>query len=155
MKKIKLTNCDAFVLVDDEDFEKANSKTWALTPHGYPRRNESIGKINGKWRQRKLYLHRFLMGEPVGLDIDHINHDKLDCRRHNLRIVPRDLNLLNRIVPKGHPTGVHGVRKDGNRWVATMSVGDKGVWLGSFLTKEEAVTVRKQAEQKRYASYLA
>lgn len=73
MKEIKLTNSDKVVLVDDEDFEKASSVTWALTPQGYARRNVHIGLVNGKRKQAKLYLHRFLMDTPKGMRCDHIN----------------------------------------------------------------------------------
>lgn len=46
---------------------------------------------------KKIYLHRFLMDSPEGLIVDHINHQTLDNRRENLRVVTHSENMKNRI----------------------------------------------------------
>ena len=72
--KIPLTQ-GKFALVDEEDFERSSQNKWCLT-NGYPSRRKE-GRVQ--------YLHRFLMNEPTGLQIDHRNGDKLDNRKANLR----------------------------------------------------------------------
>lgn len=155
MKQIPLTNSDKFVSVDDEDFERVSSVTWALTPQGYARRNVYLGRVNGKPKHQKLYLHRFLMDTPKGLRVDHINHDKLNCTRANLRNVPCALNNLNRTVPKDHPTGVNGVTPtESGKFAVAMSIGNKVRSFGVYPTLAEATLVRKNLEKQRYEGSL-
>ncbi len=92
MKKIKLTK-SKFALVDDEDFDYLNQWKWHYTGTGYAGR-----KIypNGRYDQKMLYLHRVIMQTPVGLDVDHIDHDRLNNQKSNLRNCTRTDNLKNR-----------------------------------------------------------
>lgn len=135
-------------MIDDVDFEKVSQFTWALVPQGYARRNKWIREAK---KYKKVYLHRFIMNTPDGIRVDHINHNKLDCRRANMRNVPCSLNNLNRVVPKNHPTGVNGVlpTKSG-KYLVTMSINNKTKRFGVFPTLQEAVKIRKKLEQKRY-----
>ncbi|MFD1755949.1 HNH endonuclease [Rufibacter sediminis] len=41
---------------------------------------------------RKVYLHRFIMGAPEDLEVDHKNHQTLDCRRENLECITPEVN---------------------------------------------------------------
>jgi len=81
-------------LIDDED--------WHLVDIGYSWRVQksdrnyyavtTVPKENGKGRTT-LRMHRLIVG--VQEDIDHINHNGLDCRRSNLRIVNDTQNCMN------------------------------------------------------------
>lgn len=153
MKEIKATNSDKIIFVDDEDYEKANSMTWAVTNEGYARRNVWLGKVDGKRKYAKLYLHRFLTDAAKGLDVDHINHNRLDNRRSNLRVVSRVINLLNKTISPNHKSGVHGVKQNkSGTWTASISIYNKPKHLGTFKTKEEAVERRKQFEKEKYGA---
>jgi hypothetical protein len=94
MKKIKTTK-GIYCLVDEDDFEKLNKYRWYFCSMdgetGY-----AYAKVDGKL----VSMHRFLMRFPIGLEIDHINHDKLDNRKQNLRIVSRSENAFNRKIQK-------------------------------------------------------
>jgi len=85
-----------FAIVDDEQYEHLSQWKWKATPlstggHRYAVRNTTV---NGK--NTTVYLHRYVIGY-VGLDdVDHINHNSLDNRRENLRVVSRSTNILNR-----------------------------------------------------------
>jgi len=153
MRRIKLTNCNKYTTVDDCDYEKASSVTWAMTPDGYARRNVCVGKVDGKQKQKKLYLHRFLLDAPHGFDVDHKNHNRLDNRRSNLRILTRALNLLNRRAALSRKAKTYGVYKTkSGRWSANMSINDKTTRIGTFDTKRQAINARKQKEIERYDS---
>jgi hypothetical protein len=97
---IRITRLDGEfydVLIDTADLERVRSRgTWFVKEfnkygHYYVFGNT---KVNNK-RHTEL-LHRFIMKEPEGLVIDHINHDTLDNRKENLRAVTFLENLRNR-----------------------------------------------------------
>lgn len=89
MKKIKLTS-GKFALVDDDMFEELNKFSWCLNG-GYAIRGYSK---NGK--QAKLKMHRVIMNTPKGMDTDHIDNNKLNNQRNNLRVCTRSQNCMNR-----------------------------------------------------------
>lgn len=89
MRKIELKN-KQMLIVDEELFDIINKHKWNLNSSGYARR--TIRK-NGKYRT--MLLHRFIMNFP-DTEIDHINKNKLDNRKQNLRLVDRQTNLSNR-----------------------------------------------------------
>lgn len=69
-----------------EDVEKVKGYHWSDNGNGYIRSFVNISP---------LYLHRYLMDCPDDLEVDHINHDKYDNRRSNLRIVSHEQNQQN------------------------------------------------------------
>jgi hypothetical protein len=103
------------------------------------------------WDGRVMLLHRWLMGIPVGTGyrviVDHINHDVLDCRRQNLRIVtPSESNLNRRIAARDLPVGVY--RTPGGRYEARIKRQRQTRRLGLFDTPEEAVLAVAAARAK-------
>jgi hypothetical protein len=104
---------------------------------------------------RRLHrAHRIIWAIHYGQwpdgQIDHINHDRADNRIKNLRVVSHLDNHRNMSQFKNNTTGVPGVRFDArySSWVARITVNYKGVHLGSYKTKEEAIAARKAAEIK-------
>lgn len=85
-------------------------------------------------------MHRYILGAPAGLMVDHINGDTLDNRRWNLRLVTRIQNGQNRIGASAHSkTGVRGVfllKTGGYR--AEVRVANKRVFSKRFTTVTEA-----------------
>lgn len=135
MKKIQLGRTYHFAIVDDEDFEILTTRKWQINKGGYCYRF--------LWKDRKyagcVYMHRFLMGFPE-LKVDHINRNKLDNRRSNLRIADDSLNAFNKSISPNNVTGYVGVSWDKrkNRWIARAG---KKV-LGTFRDKDDAVSCR-------------
>ncbi|MEK6881730.1 MAG: AP2 domain-containing protein [Nanoarchaeota archaeon] len=125
------------VIVDGRDFDEVNKYKWHFDGR-YAARKPNTGKI---------YLHRFIMGNGKG-EIDHINQNKLDCRKLNLRFVSRNKNLLNVGLRKTNTSGHKGVtwHTKGKKWVAQISVNYKNVYLGLFNNIYEAVKARQHAE---------
>lgn len=104
--------CGKVCLVDDEDFESLNKYLWIERGA-----KESINGIQGyastsvlndksEWfpngwkKYHSVYMHRFITKCPNGMEVDHINHNKLDNRKNNLRVVTRSENHLNRTIQK-------------------------------------------------------
>lgn len=124
----------AHALVDERDFERVNAHRWHRTALGY------VGHCSGR------YLHRFLLGLQRGDDVqvDHLNGDRLDNRRANLRAGDQVANMQNRRgAASGSISRFRGVTFDKRpnlrkRWIAQARVDGKNHFLGRFLTEEEA-----------------
>ena len=123
--------------IDISNIDKIINSKWCMNTSGYITRN------NGK----EKYIHRVIINETNGKIIDHINHDKLDNRRKNLRLCSHSQNSRNR-ESKGITWD-----KENNKWMAQIVVNYKNIKLGRYLTKEEALTVRHKAEKKYFKEF--
>lgn len=76
----------AYALIDAADLPLVESQPWHLDGAGYAATNI---RVEGKWQTAKM--HRVLLGLTRGdrLEADHINRDRLDNRRANLRVLPK------------------------------------------------------------------
>jgi hypothetical protein len=84
--------------IDSEDLERVSQHNWYAATN----RNSKNGNrqyISTRIGGKTVYLHRFIMNAPKGQDVDHINHDTLDNRKDNLRIVSPQENNCNRDGP--------------------------------------------------------
>lgn len=120
------------VLLDEEDVERLAGRKLSIGSHGYAQ----------MWDGQVLLLHRWLMNIPDGTGyrviVDHINHDVLDCRRENLRVVtPTESNLNRRVAARDLPLGVYRTAS-GKRFVAKIKRYRKNHNLGTFDSPEEA-----------------
>jgi hypothetical protein len=97
-------------------------------------------------KQRTVLMHRLVMGEPAGMEIDHGNHHGLDNRKQNLTITTRRGNALNRQgANRNNRSGAYGVyfHKGTGKFRAWISVDGKRKELsGGFATSNEAAIAR-------------
>lgn len=148
-KEIKLTT-GGVTLVDEEDYEFLTQNRWRRTQYGYAVRNITKPYVTTE------FLHRMLLLPKEGYQVDHINGDKLDNRRSNLRIVTPQQNIMNRPVESGTESGYKGVtreNKDGNTWRARIYVKGKRIHLGTFGTKEEAAQCYNEAAIMHFGEF--
>lgn len=96
-----------------------------------------------------IYLHRYVMGNPAGMLVDHRDGNPLNNMRSNLRIGLDDVNNLNRVRPqKNNTSGFLGVTMKRGRWVAQIQVSGKNCYLGMFDDPAEAAeVVRRRREE--------
>ncbi len=90
-------------LVSTEDFERVTAFKWTAMWNQYTRSFYAYRWVGtGYKRGTTQYLHRFLMDLPRGdkRQVDHINHDTLDNRRSNIRVVTQSENAKNRLSHK-------------------------------------------------------
>jgi AP2-like factor (euAP2 lineage) len=123
-------------IVDEEDYERVTQFKWSYHSLGYAFRGYG-SRENYKYQ----YLHRFILRDPSGI-VDHINNDRLDCRKSNLRVTDKSGNAHN---PRHKPLGVYWDKKRRN-WVARIKVRGRPHYLGRFTKKSDALLARKQAE---------
>lgn len=144
-KEIQLTK-GAIAIVDEEDFEELNQYSWHIDSDGYARRGVRV-----KGKVISVRMHHFLNKTPKGKQTDHINHNKLDNRKSNLRTVTHRENQLNRkglqINNTSGATGVYKHKSTG-KWTASIKKNNKNVYIGIFETFDEAVSARKGLEDE-------
>ncbi len=118
-----------FAVIDKEDAPVVEGLSWHLESMGYPA--HSIGQ------DRRVRMHTYLLRPPAGMEVDHMNGDKLDNRRANLRVVTKAQNLQNVRTAKGDMRGVYLDRRDG-RWYGQVKHRGVKHGTGRFRTAEEA-----------------
>jgi hypothetical protein len=104
MKQIQLSGKngkDKYTLVDDEDYDRYKHLSWYLSDTGYALRAVRYGDRSEN-KKRRIRLHRLIMNAPESKEVDHINGDKLDNRRKNLRLCTHRENMLNKTKAKGY-----------------------------------------------------
>ncbi len=115
-----------FALVDAADYEWLSQYKWRTTggSEGYAR-----ATIAGK----NVFMHRLIMNPPAGKVVDHINQNRWDNRRDNLRECTQAENLRNRRSLRGTSRfkGVHWNARI-RKWVATICLNRKLIHLGYF-----------------------
>ena len=126
------------IIVDDDDFAELSKSIWHLS-RGYARRymrNESGERV-------ALLMHRQIMGlsnADARIEVDHINGNKLDNRRQNLRVCTHAENQRNRGALSNNKCGYKGVhqRRDTNKFEAQIKYMGRIKKLGCFDNPELA-----------------
>lgn len=138
---------------DLEDYNLIRSYTWNINADGYVFAFDE--RVNGK--QKYVYMHRLVMGldEEDDYIIDHRYHKKNDNRKEQLRITTTQNNNRNASLAKNNTSGVTGVswNKSMNQWRAMITVDYKDIVIGYSSNYNEAVVMRKQAEDKYFGEY--
>lgn len=138
-----------FAIVDDKDAH-FYQWSWHLTKRGYAR--HSGFRING--RQIGTLMHHAVMGKPLNrFQIDHINGNKLDNRRENLRIVTNRENCSNKKIHKGlkeRSAKYVGVSwcEPAKKWRARIILDGKAIHLGVYSSQEEASVAYQEALER-------
>ena len=138
---------DRFI-IDKESYCIISPYYWSKTARGYFMCQSGP---EGKPAQ----LHRLIMGVSDGIQLDHINHDKADNRKCNLRIVSGSMNCWNKGLRASNTSGATGVyRRTGkDTWWAEIKENGIRHYLGDFASFDEAVVARKAAEEKYFGPY--
>lgn len=149
---VKLSNSKNEMLVDPDVWKMAKQYCWGES-NGYA--VTTATEDAGKSRKRLLF-HIFAFPDcPAGMLRDHINGNKLDNRRANIRFVTMSQSNQNRGVDKRNRSGYTGVQrnKGRNKWIARIQVNGKNIVLGRFDDIKDAIEARKQAEIKYFGEY--
>jgi hypothetical protein len=143
-------------LVSPEDFDHLSNFNWQARWSKacntfYAQRVTSV--TEGRYC---FMMHRQILNLTKGnrSQADHINHNGLDNRRCNLRIVTVSQNNIHRRTRVGS-SGYRGVcwHKLNNRWVSSIKCGGKQIHLGYFLTAKEASQAYEEAASRLHGEY--
>lgn len=129
--------------VDQEDYEKHFKDKGCHIANGYVMRgNKGISRI-------------IMNVEDSKVQVDHINHDKLDNRKENLRVVTPQQNAYNKNVYKNNESGYTGVHlyKPTGKYMAYIKADGKRKHLGYYKTIAEAYTAYVRASKELHGEY--
>lgn len=137
-------------LFDIEDFSVINSRNWYVDKDGYL---ASSYIYNG--RRCFAMFHRIIMNAQKGQVVDHINRNRADNRKVNLRCCSKFENNLNRGRRSTNTSGVIGVHYDRKRdkWIANITYDKRRIFIGRFISKDEAVKARLRKESELFKSF--
>src|SRR5688572_20855227 len=112
MRYIPLT-LGYIAIVDDADYDFITSFKWHA-------RKGSSRKVSMYYANsyKAGMMHRLIMGNPIGMQVDHINHNPMDNRRCNLRVCTIKENLRNRRRKPKSTSRFLGVYPSGKKWQA-------------------------------------
>ena len=139
-------NTNKIFLVDKEDYFKIKEYCWVETKNNYLEARDSNQKKN-------IFLHNLILGFPKEVT-DHINRNKADNRKSNLRLVTHQQNCINKSIQSNNKSGIAGVYFDKNRgkWVASLTYKGKK-YFKRFNEKRIAIKERKKLEEKYFKEY--
>ncbi len=149
MRYINL-NKGARAVVDDKDYDALSKFTWFLSDTGYA--------VSTRWKDNKAHrvrMHREVYGKTKAKYMDHINGNKLDNRRENLRECSNSENMRNRPAPSNNTSGYKGVFfcKQKGKYVAKIKLNYKENHLGTFSSKEEAAVAYNEGAKRLFGPF--
>lgn len=140
-KSIPLTQGQA-ALVDDDLFDELNKHKWCF---------------DGRYAQRKegkktIRMHRVILESP---QVDHIDGNRLNNQRSNLRACNHTQNQMNREKSKGLSSLYKGVswHKQTEKWRARIQTSEGNLYLGLFESEVEAAQVYDEAAKQHFGQF--
>lgn len=134
----KATNTGNEFIVDLEDFAKIKDLSWYESSAGYMTHRE-----NGKL----LQIHRIVTDCPEDKVVDHINHNKLDNRKQNLRVCLVKENNRNR---KKTPVGITKIKRGNNDYYIVQLMGK---YIGCSKDYDKAKEMRDKVMGEQYEDW--
>lgn len=153
MREIPLTQ--GFVaIVDDEDYPVLSRVRWCATRVRDKVYAKRVAADMTKPGSRQVYMHRQIMGDPIGLLVNHRDDDGLNNRRPNLRVTDRSGNQQSARAIGGGSTfkGVswHGI---GRKWQAHIKARGERRYLGLFVDEVAAAQAYDVAARELHGEF--
>jgi hypothetical protein len=162
--------------VDDEDFEKLSMFKWQLSSYGYAaaeackksgqqvadhivEANEMVAIGSGAAREkavinkRHTFMHRLIMNAPEGMVVDHIDGDRLNNIKKNLRVCTIKENARNIKPNTSAEVKSKGVILQRGKYRASITVDGKRKSLGVFNYEKEASNAYDIAAIKYFGEF--
>lgn len=139
MKIIPLTKGKE-TIVDEEDYDYLMQWKWHIGTHGYAIRTAYYGGGAKNPKTKKILMHRELLGIQNGFVVDHIDGNKLNNTKANLRTASVQQNVFNRKMQSNCKSGYKGVywHKQQQKWCSYIKCAEKRIHIGLFDCKKDA-----------------
>lgn len=127
------------VMVDDEDYEFLNQYYWHADI------NNCVASSRGG--RNRILIHRLIMNAPSNLEVDHIDGNRLNNQKNNLRLATSSQNKCNRGARKDNKSGYKGVswHSQNSKWTARIKAGNVYKYLCLFNDIQDAVKAYNKA----------
>jgi hypothetical protein len=141
---IAIIKCkDNDILVDDDKWHELSLMYWFMTS----------GYVKTKKDNTTIFMHRMILDAEPNTIVDHINHNRLDNRISNLRIVEPNINAHNKSKRKNLTSVYIGVCKNKNRWEANVRFQGKKYYCGVYSNELEAAKAYNLKAKELYGDY--
>jgi hypothetical protein len=138
-------------LVDDADFPALSRSRWCYRPERNGNQGYAVRSVKVDGKHKKEYLHRVIMGSTApGHEVIFLNHDRLDCRRENLRVVTIIEARRHHRVRCDSRSGAKGItfNAEYDTWSADVYRYGHCYRIGTYWTKEAAVAAYERTVEK-------
>lgn len=134
--------------IDSDDYDRVSKVRWCRTNS-----KQKDYLINTKYN---TLLQIFILGSKDGFVVDHIDRDRSDNRKYNLRHVSNQLNAINKGKQSNNTSGHVGVSwdKKKDKWESHIKLNGKKKFLGYSNTIEEAVDKRLKGEVEYFGELI-
>lgn len=132
------------VLLDSRDVDKVSKFQWSVGTHGYA--------TSGAGQKQQL-LHRLIVNAQCNDIVDHINRNKLDNRRTNLRICTASQNAMNKCNSNGKNPYKGICQTSDGMWQAQIYYDHEAIYLGLFSDECKAAKAYDTAARELYGEY--
>lgn len=142
--------------IDLDDLERVRDMRWFAYKSGHG--NTFYARSNGRDSAGKpvaIHMHRLIMGDPHGMQVDHIDGDGLNNRRTNLRTATNQQNSWNDGKRSTNKSGYKGVswKSRNKKWVAQIGAGGVKRHLGLFSSATEAARAYDAAAREEFGEF--
>ena len=133
--------------IDKEDEERVKQFKWCVCTD--QKGNQTVISTSRKT------LHRMLLNDPIGYEVDHIDLDRLNNRKRNLRVCTHQQNQMNQPLQRNNTSGVSGVSfyPARNKYRGRIKISGKDIHLGYYDTIDEAIMARTAAMRLLFGEY--
>lgn len=137
-------------IVDDEDYDELSLVKWHADNRGY-----AVRCVRFPIGPRKILMHRHIMQTGRGIEVDHIDGNRLNNQRSNLRTATSAENKRNQRPTRGGSSKYKGVTWNTRlqRWVAQIGVNRKSIYIGSFKDETEAAKAYDKAARQHFGEF--
>jgi hypothetical protein len=140
-----------YTTIDVADVELCRPISWTLSTQGY-----AVGRPKGSSNAIKLNRYLFFGVENNKTIIDHVNRDKLDNRRENLRMCSQRENGKNTSLKKNNTSGAKGVSKASKgKFRARIWLDRKEIHIGTFCNVFDAAKAYDRAAEIMHGEFAA
>jgi hypothetical protein len=141
-------------LVDDEDYDRVSQFKWRAQPvavNGATANHYAITSLSG----RTVFLHRFILNAPRGMEVDHRNRNGIDCRRNNIRLATTAQNQANRGRTQANRSGYKGVSwsEQRRKWLVQITCNGERRHVGRFDDPTEAALAYDRAARDAFGAF--
>lgn len=132
----------------DKEYAWLDKYKWVINDSGY-----ALTTFRQPYKRERM--HRMIMSAKQGVEVDHINSNRLDNRQSNLRLCSRNQNNMNTGIRKHNTSGYKGVslHKATGKWAAGIVHNYKKIHLGLFSDKKEAARAYNVAASKLHPEF--